>query len=107
MTPAELSDAVRRDGFCFARAADVRAALTGSPSGEPPRWGEFARSWDDLRLDEFMADGGRDRRRRHAVFSAGPGLPRLEPRQAHYQSRDYTPLNGGVARWIEPIVPEV
>ena len=101
MTQEELAEKVRRDGYAFARAADVRAALAG------PGWAEFAASWDDLRPDEFMADGGRDRRRRHAVFSAGPGAPRLEPRQPHYQSRDYNPLNGGVERWFEPIDPEI
>ncbi len=72
-----------------------------------PSWAEFAESWDDLRPDEFMADGGRYRLRRHAVLSAGPGAPRLEPSQPHYQSRDYNALNGGVARWFEPISPDV
>ncbi|HEX4048783.1 MAG TPA: 2OG-Fe dioxygenase family protein, partial [Elusimicrobiota bacterium] len=32
---------------------------------------------------------------------------RLEPRQPHYQSRDYNALNGGVARWFEPVSPGV
>ena len=57
--------------------------------------------------DEFMADGGRYRLRRHAVLSAGPGAPRLEPPQPHYQSRDYNALNGGIARWFEPMAPDV
>jgi hypothetical protein len=107
MTPAEISDAVRRDGYVFVRAADMRAALSGVPSAAPPGWDRFAESWDDLRPDEFMADGGRYRLRRHAVLSAGPGAPRLEPAQPHYQSRDYNALNGGVARWFEPIAPDV
>jgi hypothetical protein len=25
------------------------------------------------------------------------------PHQPHYQSRDYNPLNGGIARWFEPV----
>jgi hypothetical protein len=107
MTREELADIVSRDGYAFARAADVRAALSGVPAAEPPGWTEFAESWNDLRPDEFMADGGRDRLRRHAVLSAGPGAPRLEPPQPHYQSRDYNPLNGGVARWFEPIAPKI
>lgn len=107
MTPAELADSVRRDGYSFARAADVRALLFGAATAEPPGWSSFVQSWDDLRPDEFMADGGRYRLRRHAVLSAGPGAPRLEPPQPHYQSRDYNALNGGVARWFEPIAPDV
>ena len=107
MTQAELAEGVQRDGFAFARSADVRALLSGVASAEPPGWARFAQSWEDLRPDEHMADGGRYRLRRHAVLSAGPGAPRLEPPQPHYQSRDYNALNGGVARWFEPVVPDV
>ena len=32
-------------------------------------WPAFAASWDDLDTDEYMADGGRYRRRRYACFS--------------------------------------
>ncbi len=27
--------------------------------------------------------------------------------QPHYQSRDYNPLNGGIARWFDPVLPEI
>jgi hypothetical protein len=54
-------------------------------------------------MDTYMADGGRYRRRRHAVLAAGPdGIIRL-PHQPHYQSRDYNALNGGIARWFDPV----
>jgi hypothetical protein len=55
-----------------------------------------------------MADGGRYRRRRHAVFGAQPGSPieRLT-HQPHYQALEYNPLHGGIARWFEPITPEI
>ena len=29
------------------------------------------------------------------------------PHQPHYQTLDYNPLNGGIARWFEPIEPAV
>ena len=107
MTQAELAEIVRRDGYSFMHAADVRAQLAGVAAAAPPGWALFADSWNDLRPDAYMADGGRYRLRRHAVLSAGPGAPRLEPTQAHYQSRDYNSLNGGVARWFEPVAPAV
>jgi hypothetical protein len=70
-------------------------------------WASFADSWNDLGLDTYMADGGRYRRRRHAVFALSrDGIVR-KPAQPHYQSRDYNPLNGGLARWFEPILDEV
>jgi hypothetical protein len=55
-----------------------------------------------------MADGGRYRRRRHAVFAAaaGTGIER-QPHQPHYQTTEYNPIHGGIARWFEPILPAV
>lgn len=67
-------------------------------------WDTFAQSWDGMPLDTYMADGGRYRRRRYAVFSANAqGEILLEQHQPHYQSVDYNRLNGGVARHFEAI----
>ena len=105
MTPAER---VRRDGFAFARAAETRGAALGGPGALPSDWEAFAASWDDLRPDEHMADGGRYRLRRHAVLAAAAGDADPVPlgRQPHYQGVEYNPLNGGVERWFEPVLPE-
>jgi hypothetical protein len=35
------------------------------------------------------------------------GHATAQPRQAHYQDRAYNALNGGVARWYEPVAPEI
>jgi hypothetical protein len=108
VTAKELEEKVRRDGFAFARAADARGWLTRGRPGALADWEAFAASWDDLRPDGHMADGGRDRLRRHAVFAARPGeAPRPAPHRPHFQSRDYNPLNGGVARLYEPVSPAV
>lgn len=103
---AGLAGMLRRDGFALVRAPDMRDLLDAH--GGLADWSRFAASWDDLGLDTYMADGGRYRKRRHAVFGAAPGGPiRRLPHQPHYQSRDYNPLNGGIERWFEPVVPEV
>jgi hypothetical protein len=97
---------IDRDGFAFVNAAAMRELL-GPPSSRPD-WQQFAESWSRLELDTFMADGGRYRRRRYAAFGAwrdGP-IVRLA-HQPHYQSIDYNPLNGGIARWFEPIEDEI
>ncbi|WP_448204869.1 2OG-Fe dioxygenase family protein [Azospirillum sp. sgz302134] len=70
-------------------------------------WEGFRRSWADLGLDTYMADGGRYRRRRFACFSVSRSGIRRKPHQPHYQSRDYNPLNGGIERWFEPMRDEV
>ena len=51
-----------------------------------------------------MADGGRYRRRRHAVYRVpASGASERQPHQPHYQGRDYNSLNGGIDRWFEPV----
>ncbi|HLJ04926.1 MAG TPA: 2OG-Fe dioxygenase family protein [Acetobacteraceae bacterium] len=98
-----LVDSIAADGFAFASGAEMRNLL-----GPLADWTEFAASWDDLGLDTYMADGGRYRKRRHAAFGTRANEPILrKPNQPHYQSRDYNPLNGGIARWFDAVLPEI
>ena len=105
-TPQDtLLDTLRRDGFAFVPDAPMRSRF--EHAGPLDDWPAFAASWNDLALDTHMADQGRYRRRRHAVYAARPGEPiRQTTHQPHYQSLDYNRLNGGVARWFEPVLPE-
>jgi hypothetical protein len=83
----------------------MRAML--GESGALGDWAAFAASWDDLGPDTYMADGGRYRKRRHAVFAVtADGIVR-QPAQPHFQSRDYNTLNGGIERWFEPVSDQV
>lgn len=98
-----LVDSIAADGFAFASGAEMHKLL-----GPLADWTEFAASWDDLGLDTYMADGGRYRKRRHAAFGTRANEPILrKPHQPHYQSRDYNPLNGGIARWFDAVLPEI
>ena len=99
-----IAESLKRDGFAFAEAAAMRRAL-----GEPALadWESFAKSWNDLGLNSYMADGGRYRRRRHAAFAASSDGIARKPHQPHYQSRDYNPLNGGVERWFAPVAEAI
>jgi hypothetical protein len=98
----EIEQGMVRDGYAFVPALAMRALLEANASLSD--WPAFAGSWNDLPIDTFMADQGRYRRRRHAVFaaSAGGAIER-QPHQAHFQELDYNTLNGGVERWFEPI----
>ncbi len=71
-----------------------------------PEWAAFARSWNDLPRDTWMADGGTYRRRRYAAFEVAGGKCTRLPHRPHYQERDHNPLNGGVERWFAPIAEE-
>src|SRR5579883_2404741 len=98
----EPLDAIARAGYAFIAAPAMREMLTRY--GPLTDWADFAASWDHLELDTYMADRGRYRRRRHAVFRAErSGAILRQPHQPHYQSRDYNPLNGGIERWFEPV----
>jgi hypothetical protein len=101
-----LAKQIAADGFAFVHGAAMRAAF--AEHGSLADWSAFAASWDELGLDTYMADGGRYRKRRHVVFRAVTGGPiHRTAHQPHYQSRDYNALNGGVARWFDPVLPEI
>jgi hypothetical protein len=100
-----LTETIRDTGFAFVPAADMRPLL--ERRGALADWPAFAASWDELGPDTFMADGGRYRKRRFAVFRASADGIVRKPHQPHYQSRDYNPLNGGIERWFEPVLPAI
>jgi len=95
---------LKEAGFAFVPAQAMHGELVGYGFGD---WENFAQSWNDLGLDMYMADGGRYRRRRHAAFALSAEAITRKPRQPHYQSRDYNPLNGGLERWFEPITESI
>ena len=91
------------EGFAFVDGDDMRALVGGTPSD----WDAFAASWNDLDIDPYMADGGRYRRRRHALFAAAHGAIARKPHAPHYQTLHYNPLHGGIDRWFEPITDAI
>lgn len=100
----EMGEVLARDGFAHVPASMMRMALEADGLVD---WDRFAASWDDLELDLYMGDGGRYRRRRFASFAVGSGHVQRKPHQPHYQSRDYNHLNGGIARWFEPVHEDI
>lgn len=96
---------VRETGFVFLEAAPMRVLL--AQFGGRDDWAAFVASWNTLASDEYMADHGRYRRRAHATYLFDATTIRRAAHQAHYQSRDYNSLNGGVERWFEPIAASI
>ena len=101
---APIVQTVAHKGFAVVRDPEMRAVLEEAGLAD---WDRFARSWDDLVVDAYMADGGRYRRRRFACFRASPEGIARKPHQPHYQSRDYNPVNGGIQRWFDPVTQEI
>lgn len=91
---------VRENGFSILSMAEV-AALVGLPDISQHVQTDFLASWNDLPPDEFLADGGRYRFRRHASLRlnyAEHGDWIDEPYRPHWQPKAYNKLHGGVFR---------
>ena len=100
MTPASLRRSLVVRGYSHLDATTVTAAVGARALAG---WTDFARAWDRLELDGYMADGGTYRRRRHACYAVrGTRVERL-PHQPHYQTAMANPLNGGIDRWFAPV----
>ena len=106
----EFLASLRGDGFCFV-AADVMQAWLES-DGALDDWSQFRNSWNDLAPDRYLEKLGKQRRRRHAVFTLPNGGPERgnvirEPHQPHYQSLSYNTLQGDIERWFEPVLDTI
>lgn len=98
-----LSAKLLRDGFAFVTAEHMRELLQVQAMSD---WSAFAASWNDLAPDTYLAETGRQRRRRHATFSIEKdGSVRREAHQAHFQTLHNNPLQGDIQRWFLPIRP--
>jgi hypothetical protein len=100
-----LADSIESSGVVLIDESVMRQVLGADISQTEAA--SFADSWNALPLDEYMADGGRYRRRRHAVYLAEAGGLTRQPNQPHYQSLAHNPLNGGIARWFAPISTDI
>lgn len=99
-TPADaLLPAMREHGYAVFTAESV-AALCGASAGA---FDPLRASWEALAPDHYLRDGGHYRKRRHACFVIDDGRIVRAPHRAHWQSREYNALHGGLQRWFEPI----
>ncbi len=112
MTPAfappfiAADDCVRqlqRHGFAVLDPAAV-CALTGLDISQ---FDALLPAWEGLPPDEYLKDGGRYRRRRHACFVQQGGTLASAPHRAHWQPVEYNALHGGMQRWFEPVAEAV
>ena len=98
-----LDRALLEQGYAVLAPSAV-AALAGVAEGG---FDVLKPSWDDLPRDEYLKDGGRYRKRRHASFIAEAGALTQVPHRRHWQPVEYNALHGGMERWFEPVTPEV
>jgi hypothetical protein len=101
--PDQLKSTLDAQGFAVLDAASV-AALTGVSIADLQA---LEPSWNDLPPDQYLKDGGRYRRRRHASFEVTTQQAAAMPHRAHWQPLSYNALHGGMQRWFEPMSHEV
>lgn len=102
--PADALVPAMRDHGYAVLGADAVAALCSVPLAGLDA---LKHSWDDLPADQYLLDGGSYRRRRHACFVVEGARLERAPHRAHWQSKDYNALHGGLRRWFAPIEGEV
>ncbi|MBV7426937.1 2OG-Fe dioxygenase family protein [Acidovorax sp. sif1233] len=99
--PQDVASQLRQNGFAVLSPADV-ARWTGCAL---PELLGLNGDWAGLPPDDFLKDGGRYRRRRHACFVVQDGQVRQVPHRAHWQPVEYNALHGGMERWFAPMEP--
>lgn len=96
-----LVPALAGSGYALLRPADV-ATLAACTLDELCA---LAPSWERLKQDNYLKDGGNYRRRRHSCFIDDAGTLAQVAHRAHWQPVQYNALHGGMHRLFEPIEP--
>ena len=104
LTPADqLESCLRQQGYAVLAPESV-CALAGVGLEQLQA---LQASWNDLPPDQYLKDGGRYRRRRHASLEVNGQEVHLVPHRAHWQPLSYNALHGGMQRWFEPMSADV
>lgn len=100
-----ISQKLGNKDFTFLSGTEMHSRLLDDAADLHQAWARFQDSWNRLKRDTFMADGGRYRLRRHAIYgmTAYDRVISAAAYKPHYQSRDHNQLNGGVPRYFSPI----
>ncbi|PIF25725.1 hypothetical protein CLU88_0551 [Acidovorax sp. 56] len=99
--PSQVSEQLRSAGYAVLAPADV-AAWVGCDMHELLALNP---DWQGLPPDDFLKDGGRYRRRRHACFVVDHGAVQQAPHRPHWQPVEYNALHGGMQRLFAPMLP--
>lgn len=102
LDPDYLADAVQHQGYGVLSPAGL-SRLMAHPLSD---LAALKPDWDNLPPDEFLKDGGRYRRRRHASLIVEGTSFSVVPHRAHYQPLVYNALHGGMLRLFAPMLSD-
>jgi hypothetical protein len=103
-----VAENVRQHGFAILSMQEVSSLIALADVNTIARE-SFLASWNDLPPDEFLADGGKYRFRRHAslrLHYAREPAWQDEPYRPHWQPKSYNKLHGGVFRTFGEVNPQ-
>lgn len=101
---SNIAEEMRSPGYLHLPAATVHD-LTETALSD---WTDIREHWDDLVVDQYMADGGTYRRRRYRelALNVATGELSIHPPRPYNQPRIINHLNGGIERHFAPCNPE-
>ena len=99
----QLQTTLHHQGYAV-MDADTVAAWAGVPLAD---LNALLPSWDALPPDDYLKDGGRYRKRRHACFTVSEQALQVVPHRPHWQPVAYNALHGGMQRWFAPVQADV
>jgi len=99
LNPKDVKHSLDTNGFCIV-PPDILIQLSGTTQ---ETLNDFSKYWDDLVKDQYLKDLGGYRFRRHSSYTIEGGNIELNTHRAHWQSKDYNALHGGIVRLFEPI----
>lgn len=105
-----ICNQIREQGFTKLEASDLSSLVGETSRSEFTRqWDALHTSWEDLRRDTHLKDGGSYRQRRHSCFIQNIDTATLTqtPHRAHWQPTVFNALHGGYDRMFEPIAATV
>ncbi|MDA0237567.1 MAG: 2OG-Fe dioxygenase family protein [Proteobacteria bacterium] len=99
----QVEEVIRRQGYAYIAPGD----LFGLVNTTTKELQALTDSWHHLTLDEYLKDGGKYRKRRHASLKLHQSEVDVVPQRAHWQPTTYNALHGGMHRWFDPITADV
>lgn len=100
---AQVADTLRDIGYVILHPNDVTDWLSTSNAVLQT----LRPGWDELPPDNFLKDGGRYRRRRHASFIVHDSVIEQVAHRPHYQPLEYNALHGGMLRLFDPMLAQI
>jgi hypothetical protein len=92
-----LAAQLAQAGYAFTTLDGFKGGMSRDDSAE------LKRTWHDLPLDPYLADGGRYRARRHASLTQQGQHLTLVPYRPHWQPTSYNAMHGGMLRAFSEI----